>query len=188
MKKVLLLIIICIFASACLLGCADSGKLSLADFDIYEKGEVKIKRQDFSSPDFFFETEQTYTYGGSRLETKRGIKLGDTAEDVAAAYEDIVATIYTGNIPAVTLRQFLDNKDEYYVPPEDSKWDYVVAYILYDVDGKKMDIESYKAYVEENGLTANDLTAAASSGEITNYSLNFCILGDEIDEILISLP
>ncbi len=97
MKKILVLICAMIVVAVCFVGC---GKKSLdpSEFAIYVNGEVAI------TPEEMQEKASSYDLGfyflhsnpleaeleNKVLETKRGIRLGDTIEDVARAYKDCV--------------------------------------------------------------------------------------------------
>ena len=101
------------------MGCGTGGTLSLDDFNIYENGNIVMKSTDLESGSTYYSALQTDDFKGRALETKRGIKIGSSAREVAEAYKGIVSPVLylEAGGEKLTLEEYLDagNKEEDYI-------------------------------------------------------------------------
>ncbi len=129
MKKALIVSLCVIIFCGVLTGCSSSRNLKLDDFGIYEDGELVLESTDLESGLTSFDTLQNYDFEGRVLETKRGIKIGSSAREVAEAYKGITSSVLV-TAEDITLEEYLDSGKA----KEDG--DYVAAFDLEDGENR----------------------------------------------------
>ncbi len=153
---------------------AKAEPLAEEDFYLYEDGE-RIFKAEHDGLWFEFAAEQNGEYAGKVLETKRGMKIGSAAQEVAEAYGDIVPR-YVGKMAqeGITYADFLAN-EEY----NDGEENYDVTYQGETVDGK------FNVVTKANDQHFKDIIAMGKPA--MSYSINYQIRDGKVFDIQIGM-
>ena len=174
MKKVSLTLVVLLLCVAALSGCGKT-EMTKEEFDLY-KGDELVKELEFGDN---VAIEEGSEYEGCN--TKRGIGLGSTLEEVYQAYKDMdIMPIY--QIDDFSDQQFLDSTlQEFYDQREEhGEGTYELAFNYYEQDGKwvKAQFGTDNRYLEEEF----DLKK-----EVNSYLLSIHMIEGEVIMILLSV-
>ena len=174
MKKVSLTLVVLLLCVAALSGCGKT-EMTKEEFDLY-KGDELVKELEFGD-DIAIEEGSEY----EDCNTKRGIGLGSTLEEVYQAYKDMDITgIY--RLDDVNDERFLDSTlQEFYDQREEhGEGTYELAFNYYEQDGKwvKAQFGTDNRYLEEEF----DLKK-----EVNSYLLSIHMKEGEVIMILLSV-
>ncbi len=157
---------------------AQTEALTKEDFDIYEDGKCILKKENFENNAFFFANELTENYAERELETKRGIKIGSTAQELAEAYGDIVSdSIGKSKKEGITYAEFLANQEEY--DNGEKNHDYIVTYTGEMIDGV------FNVVTESDKQHLKDIIAMGKPA--MSYHIIYDILDGKVLDIKIAM-
>ncbi|MDL2238181.1 hypothetical protein LJC56_10225 [Christensenellaceae bacterium OttesenSCG-928-K19] len=124
-----------------------------------------------------------------RIVTKRGIGMGSSADEVAAAYGDVKATLKIGTRiwldDAMTLRQFLDHRDEYETDTAaKTDYDYAVLYETIEYQGDYYAMADWNAGLGQ--VSDESLERAVDGDAFKHYYLELFFTDDEVSAAYVS--
>lgn len=184
MRRISLLICAIFLIAMALMGCgssetventneaSDSGQLEIDDFSLYV-GEKLYEGQPVIAEDgviYFTQQEE-------QVNTKQGIKAGDTFADVVHAYKNYeptsVQNLASFDFEFKSLEDCLAHFDEYYTEGAI----HLIEYTYYQIDGQWM--EKNKALESHSQEELN---------EIGRYDLTFMFRDEELIEVALEIP
>lgn len=122
------------------------------EYDVYADGELLISVSNQYTAIVSFELDQDYAYEGYTLQTKRGIQIGSTMDEVAQAYKGIPADIFDSDTyEPVALDVYIENNPDAY---EDN--DLMILYETAFVGDTAMSMLDFYDYLDENDIDFGD--------------------------------
>lgn len=190
MKKMICLAL-CLLLAGCSGAAAPAEPLTEEDFAIYEKGKLVSTVEDAVEADeygdrlFSCRTMAEETFPGRELETKRGIKIGSTLQDLAKSYSGMTVEYYliSGGTEGeteeykenVVIDDFVKRFGEYKTEV------YQLSLNRNLVDGRLMEDAEYEEYQDQK------IKETLNLADSIWMKLNFVLEGKNVTEIRILL-